>query len=184
MEYLEKSEEITGYRVKIWKRNAFNVKGYPIIVPPGPSYKTMPHEFWNDVVNDGRLEKLTKASSVRPWALGLGSWDPECEKGGFRYTICIEETGHTDFTYLSKEYDLFTKEIGASDWMCFEMTEKVYDEQFWRDNPYKMMPKLGYQFHTREGDYSVGLHFDAYPPDNYGPERNPVMEFWITVVKP
>lgn len=66
MEYLEKGEEITGYRVKIWKRNAFNVKGYTIIVPPGPSGKTMPHEFWNDVVNDGRLDKLTKASSVRP----------------------------------------------------------------------------------------------------------------------
>lgn len=67
--------------------------------------------------------------------------------------------------------------------MCFEMTEKVYDERFWRDNPYKMMKELGYQFDTREGDYSVGLHFDAYPPDNYI-KKNPVMEFWITVVKP
>lgn len=182
MEYLEKGEEIVGYRVKMRKRGPFKVTGYTIIVPPGPSGKTIPREFWNDVAIDGRLEKLTKASSVRPWILGLGSWDPECEKGGQRYTICIEETGQTDFTYLSREYRLFTKEIGASDWMCFEMTEKVYDERFWRDNPYRMMKKLGYQFHTREGDYSVGLHFDAYPPENYI-EKNPVMEFWITVVK-
>jgi len=184
LEYLEKSEEIIGYRVKIWKRDAFTVKGYTIIVPPGPRGRTMPRELWKAVIADGRLDKLTKASSVRPWALGLGSWDPECEKGGQRYTVCIEETEHTDFTKLSREYDLFMKEIGASNWMCFEMTEKVYDERFWRDNPYRMMTKLGYQFHTREGDYSVGLHFDAYPPENYGPEGNPAMEFWITVVKP
>ena len=67
--------------------------------------------------------------------------------------------------------------------MCFETTQKEFDERFWRDNPYTMMKKLGYQFHRgREGDYSVGLHFDAYPPD-YDPEENPLMEFWITVVK-
>jgi hypothetical protein len=181
MEYLEKSEEITGYRVKIRKREAFNVTGYTIIVPPGPPGRV--RQFWKDVGTDGRLEKLTKASSIQPWVLGLGSWDPECEKGGQRYTICIEETEHTDFSRLSEEYRLFTKEIGASDWMCFELVESVYFERFWRDNPYKMMGKLGYQFHTREGDYSVGLHFDAYPP-GHDPEKNPVMEFWITVIKP
>jgi len=180
MEYLEKSEEVTGYRAKIRKRDAFNVTGYTMIVPPGPG--TEIREFWNDVVADGRLEKLTKASSVRPWVLGLGSWDPECEKNGQRYTICIEETEYTDFSRLSREYRLFTKEIGASDWMCFEMTQKEFGERFWRDDPYEMMKKLGYQFHMRGGDYSVGLHFDAYPPD-YDPEANPVMEFWITVVK-
>jgi len=128
-------------------------------------------------------------NSPKPHRSGPGLWGSalgilNARRGGQRYTICIEETEHTDFTNLSKEYALFTKEIGASDWMCFEMTEKVYGERFWRDNPYRMMTKLGYQFHTREGDYGVGLHFDAYPPDNYGPEGNPAMEFWITVVKP
>jgi len=186
MEYLEKGEEITGYRVKIWKRDAFNVTGYTIIVPPDPvpSARTVIHEFWNDIIADGRLDKLIKASSVRPWVLGLGSWDPECGKNGMRYSICIEETEYTDFSCLSKEYRLFTKEIGASDWMCFETTHGEY-ERFWRDNPYKMMKKLEYQFHTREGDYSVGLHFDAYPPYLSFPlESNSVIEFWITVVKP
>ena len=80
MEYLEKSEEITGYRVKIRKREAFNVAGYTIIVPPGPGKEI--RQFWKDVITDGRLDKLTKASSIQPWVLGLGSWDPECEKGG------------------------------------------------------------------------------------------------------
>jgi hypothetical protein len=65
--------------------------------------------------------------------------------------------------------------------MCFEMIQSIYDERFWKDNPYRMMPKLGYQFHT--GNYDVGLHFDAYPP-YYDQVSNPAMEFWITVVKP
>lgn len=64
--------------------------------------------------------------------------------------------------------------------MCFETTQRKLDERLWRDDPYKMMGKLGYEFNTK--DYSVGLHFDAYPPD-YDPETNPTMEFWITVVR-
>lgn len=181
MEYLEQSEEITGYRVRIMQREAFKIAGYTIIVPPAPRDKMVIKRFWDEVVADGRLERLSKASSVPSWILGLGSWDPECEEHGQRYTICIEQTESTDFSQLAEEYHLFTKEIGASEWMCFETTEDEYDERFWKDNPYKMMKKLGYQFHT--GDYSVGLHFDAYPPD-HDPETNPVMEFWITVTRP
>jgi predicted transcriptional regulator YdeE len=180
MQYIEKSEELIGYRVKIRRRGAFRVMGYTIIVPPGQS-KPIP-DFWTEVASDGRLHRLTKASSVRPWVLGLGSWDPECPEGGQRYTICIEETDYTDFSHLATIYPLFTKEIGASDWMCFEVTQKELDERLWRDNPYKMMGKLGYAFNTKDKDYSVGLHSDAYPPD-YDPKTNPAMEIWITVVK-
>jgi len=179
MEYLERSEEIVGYRVKIMHREAFKIRGYTLIVPEHKEY--LVPQFWNEISADGRLEKLKKASSVQPWVLGLGTWDAECEKRGYRYTICIEETEHTDFTSLAQEYTLFTKQIGASDWMCFELTEKKGEERdFWKDNPYVMMKKLGYRFNAR--DDSVGLHFDAYPPD-HDPESNPVMEFWITVAK-
>jgi hypothetical protein len=30
--------------------------------------------------------------------------------------------------------------------MCFELTQARYDERFWKDNPYKLMKPLGYQF--------------------------------------
>lgn len=113
MEYTERSEKLIGYRVKIRRRDAFRVTGYSIVVPPGRS--TAIPDFWNDVASDGRLDRLTKASSVRPWVLGLGSWDPECQRGGQRYTICIEETDYTDFSRLATECPLFTKGIGASD---------------------------------------------------------------------
>jgi predicted transcriptional regulator YdeE len=160
------------------QRPAFKVTGYTLLVPPR-SDEMIP-QFWRQITADGRLELLKNASSNPPWILGLGSWDPECEKHGQRYTICIEATEYTDFTPLAEKYSLFTKEIGASDWMCYQTTQKIYDERFWKDNPYKMMKKLGYLFNG--ADFSVGLHFDAYPPD-FDNESNPAMEFWITVKK-
>lgn len=180
MPYLDDGQDVTGYRVKVVSRDAFRVRGYTIVVPPGPSGEAAILAFWRDVAADGRLPGLIEASSVRPWVLGLGSWDPECERGGQRYTICIEETQYTDFSRLEGEYNLFSKEIGASDWMCFEMTRDELEGRFWQDDPYRMMKRLRYRFHAR--DYSVGLHFDAYPPE-YDPETNPAVEFWITVVR-
>jgi predicted transcriptional regulator YdeE len=180
MEYLASSKEVTGYNVRIWNRPAFVIRGYTLIAVPGRRGDAQIGEFWNQVKSDGRLEKLQGTSAVPPWVLGLGSWDPECPKHGQRYTICIEETENTDFMALAREYPLFTKEIGASDWLCFELSQQQLDERFWKDNPYTIMQALGYQFNTR--DFSVGLHFDAYPPD-YDAETNPNLEFWITVVK-
>lgn len=181
MEYIKDSEALTGYRVKIVKRPAFWVCGYTMTLPPGPAGEAAIPRFWDAVVTDGRREALIKASANPPWVLALGSWDPECPRGGQRYTICIEETPQTDFSRLSGE--LFRKQIGASEWMCFEtMLGRDYPGRFWKDDPYKMLPKLGYVFHRREGDFSVGLHFEAYPP-GFDARTQAVMEFWITVAK-
>jgi hypothetical protein len=172
VEYLEESEELVGYKTKIRRRDAFTVTGYTIIVPPKADSQMIPR-FVSDLMADGSYEALAKASSVPPWMLGLGSWDPECEPGGQRHTVCIEETEYTDLRHLSGNHRLHTQRFEACDWMCFEMT----DEQLWRDDPYTMLRKLGYRFHLR-----VGVHFDAYPPD-YHQERNPAAELWISVAK-
>ncbi|MHB0879059.1 MAG: hypothetical protein ACYC5O_23730 [Anaerolineae bacterium] len=179
MEYIEGSEALVGYKAKVWKREPFIIVGYTLIVPPHNDEMVGP--FWFEVMADGRLDALKAASSVPTWVLGLGSWDPECEKGGMRYTISIEETAHTDFGALEKEQPLFRMTIGASDWLCFEMTEEKYFERFWQqDNPYTMMKPLGYRFNAK--GVNVGLHFDAYPP-GFATLTNSAMEFWITVVK-
>jgi hypothetical protein len=180
MKYLESCKELTGYNVRIWNRPAFVIRGYTLIAAPGRRGDVQIREFWNQVKGDGRLEKLKGASMVRPWVLGLGSWDPECPKHGQRYTICIEETKSTDFSTVSPEHPLFSMEIGASAWMCFDIPNMQLFDQFWKDDPYKMMQPLGYQFNT--GGFNVGLHFDAYPPE-YDAELKPGFEFWITVVK-
>jgi hypothetical protein len=82
MEYLEHCEEITGYKVNTVHRPAFKVTGYSLLVPP-QSDEMIP-QFWSQVASNGKLALLKNASSVRPWTLGLGSWDPECEKHGQR----------------------------------------------------------------------------------------------------
>ena len=38
MKYLGNSEEITGFRVKIWEREAFKITGYTYIVPPSAGH--------------------------------------------------------------------------------------------------------------------------------------------------
>lgn len=182
---IENSQQIVGYRVKVARRGPFRVRGYTMILPPGKDGDAQIPRLWDEVIRDKRLAKLIGASAVPTWVLGLGSWDPQCPKGGQRYTICIEETQKTDFGPLATAGTLFGKAIGPSDWLCFE-TElgEEYPARFWRDNPYKMMGRLGYRFNSGERDYSVGLHFEAYPPEfSFGSDKNRRMEFWITVEK-
>ncbi|MHB0858163.1 MAG: hypothetical protein ACYC5M_11415 [Anaerolineae bacterium] len=174
MQYIEGSEALTGYRVKVEPRQAFSIVGYTRIIPPGGKGDGLVR----NLIADGRMAALRQAAPTAPWVLGLGSWDPECPKHGYRYTVCIEQTPDTDLSGLPAQ-DLFRMQIGASDWLRFEMLDQDY-ERFWKDDPYKMMGPLGYRFHM--GDFSVGLHFDAYPPA-FDAASNPAIEFWITVVK-
>ena len=180
VEALAGAQAQVGYRVRLWPRQPFAVRGYTLVVPPGRASELIPR-FWEDAASDGRLAELVSCSAERPWLLGLGSWDPACQKGGQRYTICIEETARTDFSALAARHSLVRKEIGASHWLCFELTQRLLLGRFWEDNPYQMMKRLGYRFHMgAPGDYSVGLHFDAYPPE-FDEASHDRMEFWITV---
>lgn len=175
--FIEHSQEITGYRVAILRKPAFQVTGYTIICPPeeeGPIIEA----FLQAMNADGRMETLKNASSPPPWILGLGSWDEACPPRGTRYTVCVEETGQTDLSGLLRQYPIHTQSLEACDWMCFEVPQERFDSnQFWQDDPYGMLRKLGYRFHLR-----VGVHFDAIPPD-HDPVTNPGVEFWISVLK-
>jgi hypothetical protein len=175
--FIERSQEITGYRVKTTKKPAFQVTGYTIICPPegeGPIIK----DFVAAVMTDGRMETLKKASAVPPWILGLGSWDEECQPRGMRYTMGIEENQHTELSGLLRQYPIHSQSFEACEWMCFEVPQERFDtDQFWNDDPYKMLRDLGYRFHLR-----VGVHFDAYPPD-HDERTKPGMEFWISVME-
>jgi len=177
--YIGNAERITGYKVKIMSKPVFQVTGYTMIVPPRAAAQTIP-PFVGDVMADGRLDELRKASSVPTWVLGLGSLDEECQPDEFRYTICIEQTEHTDLRRLAEQYQLHTQRFEACDWMCFEVSQERFLGElklFWIDDPYKMLRALGYRFHLR-----VGVHFEAYPPD-YDEQKNPGIEFWISVAK-
>ncbi len=175
--YLERSEELVGYRVKIERKPAFAVVGYTVVIPPQDKTGIIPR-FVEETMADGRLETLKQAASVPAWILGLGSWDQKCQPNGMRYTMCIEETEHTDCHGLLAQYPIHRQRFDACDWMCFEVPQARFDtELFWRDNPYRMLRVLGYRFHLR-----VGVHFDACPPD-HDDMTEPGMEFWISVAK-
>ena len=173
VEYLPGSEELVGYRTKIRHKPTFRITGYTRIVPPKAEGAVIP-DFVREVMAAGGLEALAATNPVRPWILGLGSWDEACEPGGQRYTIGVEETEGTDLSGLRGGLPLHTQTFEACDWTCFEMPH----DQLWRDDPYTMLKQLGYRFHLR-----VGVHFDAFPPD-YDEHTNPGVELWISVAKP
>ena len=174
------SQELTGYKVTEWKREAFVVRGFTIIDDPASQKGAIP-AFWDSVAVDGRLNQLKEASSIPTSVLGVGSWDEECPKNGSRYTIGIEKTEHTSFRRIGNNLDIYTFEIGASDWLRFEMTFQRFRERFWKAHPYKMLEALGYKFNM--GSYDIGLYFEVYPPD-FEPVDKALIEFWITVKKP
>ncbi len=184
--YIEGSEKLVGYRTKIWKRDPFRFAGYSVFVPPNEEGHPIPH-LWKEMVDDGRIEALRKASSVPAWIMGLGESDPGCPPNHWRHTIGIEENAHTDFPRLTEKYKqpLHRQSFEACEWMCFEMTSARFSAFCNKDNPYEMLRKLGWRFHWR-----VGVHFDSYPPssdtpfyDFAGKSPDAALEFWISVAK-
>ncbi len=174
---LERSEEITDYRVKIRRKPSFQVTGYTLIVPPNEETLMIP-QFVRGLETDGRMATLKKAASAPGWILGLGSWDEACQPGGMRYTMCVEETEQSDLGCLLEHYQIYRQRFEACEWMCFEIPQGNSGmDSFWKDAPYKMLRELGYRFHLR-----VGVHFDAFPID-YPRNSNHGMEFWISVAE-
>lgn len=174
--FIEHSQALTGYRVKVMRKPAFQVTGYTVICPPNGEDPLI-KDLVEAITTDGRLESLKQAAGT-PWVLGLGSWDDECQPRGMRYTMCIEENQHTDLSGLLRQYPIHSQAFEACDWMAFEMPRARFDSgQFWQDDPYKMLRVLGYRFHLR-----VGVHFDAFPLEQ-AEQTEPGMEFWISVMK-
>lgn len=62
MPYIGESVHLVGYRVRIERCDAFRVRGYTRIVPPGQAGEGAIPTFWRDVAADGRLARLVGAS--------------------------------------------------------------------------------------------------------------------------
>jgi len=170
---------IRDYDFRVVRREGFRVAGYTYLVPK--DVEGAVPRFWDALAEDGRLERLIAcADGGRAPLLGLGSWDPECKGHDHRYTVCVEETDRTDFAPIAGDAGFLAKELGASDWLCFRVPFERYMSGFWQDNPYTMIEELGLRFHTAKGDYSVGLHYEVYPP-GWDEDPEQWIEFRITV---
>ena len=175
---IDDSVDVIGYKVRRETREAFVVHGYTLIIPADCDDRARIDRFWEEVRGDGRLDDLCKAVPHSSWILGMGSWDLECPKRGQRYTICVDDSAGFDPATMSEPSELFSKQIKASDWLCFEIDDGRFPKKFWEDDPYIMLKILGYEFNT--AGFSIGMHFDAYPIEGRQPHYS-AMEFWISV---
>jgi hypothetical protein len=174
--YLANSRDIVGYPVKIVKKPRMCIIGYTIVINPGDD-GAVPL-FVGNLVKKGYIDILRENAVGEKRVLGLGSWDEKCPQGGMRYTMCIEKHDNIVLPENTDGYQVFETCYEATEWMCFELTQQEFDSgKIWLDDPYKMIPKLGYRFHLK-----VGVHFDVDPSEAYKKEDD-AMEFWISVAR-
>jgi len=117
--------------------------------------------------NDGRWEVLKTIAGDDKTIFGVASLDKECPKGKYRYTVGVKANAPHD--------NLFSIHIKQAGWLIFtlESFSKQYG-QFWIDDPYRLIERLGWSF-----DRSMGIHIDAFAA-SYASDQDE-MEFMMPV---
>jgi len=155
------------YRARHEDVPAFDVIGFTKIVRSGG-------ELYEEARNDGRWQVLKSIAGDAKTTYGVATVDKDCSKGSYRYTLGVKapvdqsrDTGLYD--------DLFSIHIARSGWIILSLEHfgAQYGD-FWRDDPYKLVNRLGWVF-----DSAVGLHIDAFPP-SYASDHD-AMEFMMPV---
>lgn len=125
--YIEGSEEKCGFKAGLLKKRGFTIAGYTIIKPGDfPN-----EEFYIELANDGRLERLK--ASLKPGAplLLFESYDDKCiaakkELGvwSYRRTVCADLSDIIDpDTFLTE--DLFIQKLSPKHWIEFGFTRDL-----------------------------------------------------------
>ena len=158
------------YKTRYEELPSFDLTGFTKIVESGG-------ELYEEVRSDGRWEVLKSFAGEDRRIYGVASFDKHCPKGRYRYTVGVKASAD-DFNDTRLYEDLFSIHIRQSGWLIFmlEDFERQYG-QFWQDDPYQLVKKLGCVF-----DASVGLHIDVYPP-SYASDHDG-MEFMMPVKRP
>jgi hypothetical protein len=155
-----------SYRVRYQELPAFDVHGFTKIVASGG-------EQYCEVRGDGRWQVLRKMAGDDGSIYGVASLDKACPKDKYRYTVGVRAPAE-----CTEGHDLFPIHIKASAWLVFTLED--FDSQygdFWQDDPYALIKKLGWDFNT-----AVGLHIDAYAPSFVS--EHDAMEFMMPVRPP
>ncbi len=180
--YIEGSEDKCGFYAGLLKKKGFNIAGYTIIKPGDfPN-----EEFYLELANDGRLERLK--ASLKPGAplLLFESYDDNCiaakkELGiwSYRRTVCADLSDIIDpDTFLSK--DLFIQKLSPKHWIEFEFTrdlrKKISEGK--AENAHSLVQKLGWRF-SGSGHFDVYRDGDIFLNDE---NKNQLIHFWMPVV--
>lgn len=162
---LEESINLVGYETELFEKDDFLVIGYSALHQPD----TPDFELWERLRDDGRLESLITASGHKE-LFGCSSGDAKATagmtEGSYRHTVCIEVAKHINIGLLKPD-QLFQMQIATSKWISYNMKkERFYngkDYPFWKDNPYGMVKRLGYQF-----NWKLALHMDVFIKPDIG----------------
>ena len=162
------NKEVMGFVYKEVFLHSFEVIGFTKITQSGG-------EVYKEIRNGEKWELLKKMNEKDKTIYGIASMDKECPEHFYRYTIGIKKD---DGYSLNGEYknNLFLYQVKESNWIIFLINFSTDYEKIWRNNPYKMLNKIGYDFNSNVGIHD---HIDVFKEDYDGHE----MEFWMPIKK-
>jgi len=165
--HAEDDRTLTGYSTKYKRLPAFDLTGFTKIVESGG-------ELYDKARGDGRWEVLRNIAGDDKTIYGVASFDKECTKGHYRYTLAVKAS-EDQVRNANLGDSLFSIHIKESEWIVFTIDSFAAQwGKFWQDNPYNLIKKLGWDFNL-----VVGLHIDVFPP-SYS-SNDDCMEFMMPV---
>ena len=151
------SKEQCGFKANIVTKNKFRIMGFTQVISGDVSVDG----FIEEVRHDGRLDILNKYRKPGAPILGFSSHDLDSQlRGGWRYTICLEESDITDVQAF-KKHNLYIEKIDASRWLIFEYTK---GDEF---NDHAICPKLGFTWNgVISGSFTATPDGKIWKPQN------------------
>jgi len=152
-----------GFKITIIKKTSFDAVGFsrPVNFEDGSIGL-----FLDELAENGQMKKLaeTLRTPQQIWVCLSGAncgdygkclvCDSSCKGFDVRCTVCVEKTENHDFSQFN-ENELFTLRIPASEWADFEMGEGQSFTELHKNDVYKLVGEIGYEWNEK-----IGLHFD------------------------
>ena len=165
--------KVQGFNYEHRHINAFDIIGFTAMVKSGG-------KLYDAVRLDGRWEALQGMNSKNKTIYGIASDDTcpamcdnrtdICSKARcYRYTIGI--TDDENFMMNTAYGELYKYHVKESDWIVFALDNSPGFGELWRNDPYKMIAELGYEY-----NFELSNHIDVMYGDYDG-----VFEFWMPV---
>ena len=110
-------EEKCGYKASIVTKPKFRIFGFSKIMNESSG---SPEDFINELKADGRLDIVNKFRKPGTPILSYGSHDMDSHiRGGWRFTVCLEEGDITSVSEFCEHID-YSKKLDTSKWLIFE----------------------------------------------------------------
>lgn len=174
--YIPGSEEKCGYKTSIVAKNKFRIIGFTEIMMADAPGKN-PTAFEEALLRDGRMNILLQHKKPDAPVLGFGSIDMDSQmRGGWRWTICLDESDISDVDALLK-HDPYVRTIDAAKWLIFAYEKgEAFDD-------HQTCMKLGYTWNgIISGSFSVWPDGRIGRPDpNNEADMKSTMYCWYPV---